>query len=169
MHKHLLWMIFALMLTACGGCSAIDETGGDEVIEADSLVVGDRLPEFEITMNDGSVVRTADLLGQPSVVVLFSVDCPDCRHELPEIQRLWNMNQADSLIPGQRIVTPTSTPLLGQQDIIAPLNNVLDPSEIWLLRRVFKVLNSFCPDNEHDQKLIAEMERLIVKEFNDEI
>ena len=77
--------------------------------------------------------------------------------------------QHDALISGQCIVTPTSTPLLGQQDIIAPLNNVLDPNEIWLLRRVFKVLNSFCPDNEHDQKLIAEMERLIVKEFNDEI
>lgn len=77
--------------------------------------------------------------------------------------------QHEALIPGQRIITPTSTPLLGQQDIIAPLNNVLDPSEIWLLRRVFKVLNSFCPDNEHDQKLIAEMERLIVKEFKDEI
>ena len=77
--------------------------------------------------------------------------------------------QHESLIPSPRIVTPTSTPLLGQQDIIAQLNNVLDPSEIWLLRRVFKVLNSFCPDNEHDQKLIAEMERLIVKEFNDEI
>ena len=77
--------------------------------------------------------------------------------------------QHEALLPGQRIVTPTSTPLLGQQDIIAPLNNVLDPSEIWLLRRVFKVLNSFCPDNEHDQNLIAEMERLIVKEFNDEI
>lgn len=75
----------------------------------------------------------------------------------------------EALLPGQRIVTPTSTPLLGQQDIIAPLNNVLDPSEIWLLRRVFKVLNSFCPDNEHDQNLIAEMERLIVKEFNDEV
>jgi molecular chaperone HtpG len=77
--------------------------------------------------------------------------------------------QHEALLPSQRIVTPTSTPLLGQQDIIAPLNNVLDPSEIWLLRRVFKVLNSFCPDNEHDQNLIAEMERLIVKEFNDEI
>ena len=77
--------------------------------------------------------------------------------------------QHEALISGQYIVTPTSTPLLGQQDIIASLNNVLDPSEIWLLRRVFKVLNSFCPDNEHDQKLIAEMERLIVKEFNDEI
>lgn len=77
--------------------------------------------------------------------------------------------QHEALLPGQRIVTPTSTPLLGQQDIIAPLNNVLDPSEIWLLRRVFKVLNSYCPDNEHDQNLIAEMERLIVKEFNDEV
>lgn len=77
--------------------------------------------------------------------------------------------QHESLLPGQRVITPTSTPLLGQQDIIAPLNNVLDPSEIWMLRRVFKVLNSFCPDNEHDQKLIAEMERLIVKEFKDEI
>ena len=90
-------MIFALTLTACGGCSAIDETGGDEVIEADSLVVGDQLPEFEVTMNDGSVVRTADLLGQPSVVVLFSVDCPDCRHELPEIQRLWDMSRKGEL------------------------------------------------------------------------
>lgn len=77
--------------------------------------------------------------------------------------------QHEALLPGQYIVTPTSTPLLGQQDIIAPLNNVLDPSEIWLLRRVFKVLNSFCPDNEHDQYLIAEMERLIVKEFNNEV
>ena len=77
--------------------------------------------------------------------------------------------QHEALLPGQRIITPTSTPLLGQQDIIAPLNNVLDPSEIWLLRRVFKVLNSFCPDNEHDQKLIADMERLIVKEFSDEV
>jgi hypothetical protein len=108
MNKNSLWMLAAILsysfaMTACGGCSAIDETGGDEVIEADSLVVGDQLPEFEVTMNDGSVVRTADLLGQPSVVVLFSVDCPDCRHELPEIQRLWNMNESDSLIQGQRI------------------------------------------------------------------
>lgn len=77
--------------------------------------------------------------------------------------------QHEALLPDQRIFTPTSTPLLGQQDIIAPLNNVLEPSEIWLLRRVFKVLNSFCPNNEHDQKLIAEMERLIVKEFKDEV
>ena len=74
----------------------------------------------------------------------------------------------ETMSSSQRIISPTSTPLLGQQDIIAPLNNVLDPSEIWMLRRVFKVLNSFCPDNERDKKLISEMERLIVKEFKHE-
>ena len=104
MRKFLLWFLAALLMTACGGCSAIDDkVDGDEVTDADSLVVGDQLPEFEVTMNDGSVVRTADLQGQPSVVVLFSVDCPDCRHELPEIQRLWDMNEADSLVQGQHI------------------------------------------------------------------
>jgi hypothetical protein len=66
-------------------------------MDADSLVVGDQLPEFEVTMNDGSVVRTADLQGQPSVVVLFSVDCPDCRHELPEVQKLWDMSRQGEL------------------------------------------------------------------------
>ena len=85
-------------LTACGGCSAIgDEADGDEVMDADSLVVGDQLPAFEVTMNDGSVVRTADLKGQPSVVVLFSVDCPDCRHELPEVQKLWDRSRQGEL------------------------------------------------------------------------
>ena len=104
MRKFLLWFLAALLMTACGGCSATDDkVDGDEVIEADSLVVGDKLPEFKVTMSDGSMVRTADLLGKPSVVVLFSIDCMDCRHQLPQIQRLWDMNQADSLIPGQRI------------------------------------------------------------------
>ena len=98
MRKFLLWFLAALLMTACGGCSAIDDkVDGDEVTDADSLVVGDQLPAFEVTMNDGSVVRTADLKGQPSVVVLFSVDCPDCRHELPEVQKLWDRSRQGEL------------------------------------------------------------------------
>ena len=64
------------------------------------------------------------------------------------------------------IPKPTTTRLLAQQDIISPLQALLDPSEVWTIRRVFRVLNTYCPQNEHDQKLIAEMERLIVKEFS---
>lgn len=98
MRKFLLWFLAALLMTACGGCSATDDkVDGDEVMDADSLVVGDQLPAFEVTMNDGSVVRTADLQGQPSVVVLFSVDCPDCRHQLPEVQKLWDMSRQGEL------------------------------------------------------------------------
>ena len=98
MRKLMLWFLAALLMTACGGCSATDDkVDGDEVMDADSLVVGDQLPEFEVTMNDGSVVRTADLKGQPSVVVLFSVDCPDCRHELPEVQKLWDRSRQGEL------------------------------------------------------------------------
>jgi hypothetical protein len=104
MNKHLLWLFALLMMTACGACSSDNQAGdGNEVIEADSLVVGDKLPEFKVTMSDGSMVRTADLLGKPSVVVLFSIDCMDCRHQLPQIQRLWDMNQKNSVIQGQRI------------------------------------------------------------------
>jgi cytochrome oxidase Cu insertion factor (SCO1/SenC/PrrC family) len=98
MRKFLLWFLAALLMTACGGCSATDDkVDGDKVTDADSLVVGDQLPAFEVTMNDGSVVRTADLKGQPSVVVLFSVDCPDCRHELPEVQKLWDRSRQGEL------------------------------------------------------------------------
>ena len=98
MKKYLLWFLCALMMTACSSCSAgHGQAGDDQAFKADSLVVGDRLPDFEGSMNDGSVVHTADLLGQPSVVVLFSVYCTDCRHELPEIQRLWDMSRQGEL------------------------------------------------------------------------
>ena len=31
------------------------------------------------------------------MVVLFSVDCPDCRHELPEVQKLWDRSRQGEL------------------------------------------------------------------------
>lgn len=61
-----------------------------------------------------------------------------------------------------------STPLIGKKDILAPLNGILEQNEVWILRRVFRVLNLYCPNNEHDQKLINEIEEQIVKEFSNE-
>ena len=51
------------------------------------------------------------------------------------------------------------------KDVLDPLKGVLDESELWIIRRVFSVLNRFCPKTEHDRNLVAELEKLIVKEF----
>ena len=77
----LLFMLLVLMVfSAC--------ISDDDSPEGTSLGVSDTLPTFQVVMNDGTTVRTSDLLGDVSVVVLFSVDCGDCRVELPEVQRL---------------------------------------------------------------------------------
>lgn len=126
-------------------------------------------PTTDFTTPSTTTETQIDFPTSPAADNTTAFSSPTDNQPYPSSVQELATNQHEALWPGQRIVTPTSTPLLGQQDIIAPLNNVLDPNEIWLLRRVFKVLNSFCPDNEHDQNLIAEMERLIVKEFNDEV
>lgn len=82
----LLFILFVLaVFSACISDDPEKESPGAD------LSVGDALPAFQVTMNDGSTIRTSDLLGGVSVVVLFSVDCGDCRLELPEIQRLWDL------------------------------------------------------------------------------
>jgi molecular chaperone HtpG len=81
-----------------------------------------------------------------------------------------SLDSADGALACSHVdISPSSTtvnPLLGSQDIISPLQSLLEPSEVWTIRRVFRVMNMYCPKNEHDQKLIAEMKRLIVLEFS---
>ena len=79
-------LFILLVLTVFSACISDDDPSAGP-----SLGVGDSLPAFQVTMNDGTTVRTTDLLGGVSVVVLFSVDCGDCRRELPEVQRLWDL------------------------------------------------------------------------------
>ena len=62
----------------------------DRLPDGSGLEPGDRLPDFSIVMNDGSVLRTEDLAGKISVIVLFHTGCPDCRAELPDIQRIYD-------------------------------------------------------------------------------
>lgn len=103
--------------------------------------------------------------------------------QIPEIKQDGNSEQKNSYVINSAATTnshpdisdidvlskikdvATVTPAFTQQDIISPLYNVLDADEIWTIRRIFRVLNTYCPKNDHDQKLITEMERLIVKEF----
>ena len=86
-----MWTRSFLTLFVLAVLSSCISDDSDKDSQGANLVVGDSLPTFQVTMNDGSTIRTSDLLGGVSVVVLFSVDCGDCRMELPEVQRLWNL------------------------------------------------------------------------------
>lgn len=63
----------------------------------DDLKVGDKLPNFSVTMNDGSVVTGEALRRGVSVVVFFTTTCPDCQQMLPEMQRIYDRFSAQGV------------------------------------------------------------------------
>ena len=77
--------IFAVMavLTVLSGCIKEKQTGAD-------LKVGDRLPDFEVVMDDGTVVTDEILSESVSVVMFFHTSCPDCRQVLPQMQKVYD-------------------------------------------------------------------------------
>ena len=52
--------------------------------------VGDSVPDFTVTMNDGSQVTGASLREGVSVIVFFTTQCPDCREVLPHIKMFYD-------------------------------------------------------------------------------
>ena len=52
--------------------------------------VGDKLPAFSVTMNDGQVVSNDSLKGSYSLVMFFHTSCGDCRQTLPVIQQAYD-------------------------------------------------------------------------------
>ena len=79
--KHL--MIFCLAGILMTGCIKEKQTGAD-------LKVGDILPDFEVVMNDGSVVTDEILKEKVSVVMFFHTTCPDCQQALPRMQQIYD-------------------------------------------------------------------------------
>lgn len=75
--------LLMLLLTSCS--MADDEDTKDK---NDNIVnVGNPLPTFTIIVNNGTHLSTSDLIGKPSVIIFFSTTCPDCQHQLPELNR----------------------------------------------------------------------------------
>lgn len=75
-------LILAVSVLAVSACIR------DKIPEGAELGPGDRLPEFSVILDDGSVVSTGDLSGKVSMIVFFHTGCPDCQAELPVIQRI---------------------------------------------------------------------------------
>ena len=71
------------VLAVLSGCIKEKQTGAD-------LKVGDRLPDFEVVMDDGTVVTDEILSESVSVVMFFHTSCPDCRQVLPHMQKIYD-------------------------------------------------------------------------------
>ena len=80
MHKlsTILLLIFLSL-----SCIKEKQTGAD-------LVIGDRIPDFTVTMNDGSTVSGEQLREGVSCIVFFTTLCPDCQQTLPHVQKIYD-------------------------------------------------------------------------------
>ena len=79
----ILYSLLMMIVCTTTGCVTDDEPDGP------SLIAGDPLPEFSVTMNNGEVISTNSLKGTIPVIVFFNTGCSDCQKELPVIQKLW--------------------------------------------------------------------------------
>jgi peroxiredoxin len=77
--KNIWIVVLGLVLSSCIKEKQVDE-----------LMVGDRLPDFEVVMNDGSVIDDDILSGGVSVVMFFHTSCPDCQQALPGVQQIYD-------------------------------------------------------------------------------
>ncbi len=85
--KNIWIVVIGLILSSC-----IKEKQGEE------LVVGDRLPDFEVVMNDGSIIDDDILAEGISVVMFFHTSCPDCQQALPRMQQIYDEYASKGII-----------------------------------------------------------------------
>ena len=74
---------FLLVLLCLTSCIKEKQTGAD-------LSVGDRIPDFDVMMNDGTLVSGAQLSKGVCCIVFFTTGCNDCKATLPHIQNLYD-------------------------------------------------------------------------------
>ncbi len=75
-------LLAALALLAACIYDPADPPGG-------SIGVGDTLPEFSVTLSDGTPLSSGRLKGGVSLIMFFSTGCPDCEAVLPSVQSLY--------------------------------------------------------------------------------
>lgn len=73
---------FFLFLSAC-------ITEEKEPLVGNELVVGDKIPDFSVVMNNGEWIGNEDLLGKVTLIVFFHTSCKDCQQELPVLQAFY--------------------------------------------------------------------------------
>lgn len=78
--------ILLLMLISFVALSCIKERDNGK----NDLKVGAEIPEFSVVMNDGTTLNSSSLKSGVSLIMFFNTNCPDCKHTLPTVQKIYN-------------------------------------------------------------------------------
>lgn len=83
--KHFIAFLIIALVTLSSCLGKVEQvTSGNDIVQ-----LGQKLPLFTITLDDGTTLNTAQLQGRPSVIIFFNTLCGDCRRELPIVQRAY--------------------------------------------------------------------------------
>jgi hypothetical protein len=80
-------MFLGILGSLLGFSSCIGEDLPTEQKEVVS--VGDRVPDFEVMLSDGSRFSSRSGNGEIKMIAFFDTDCSDCQRFLPELQQLF--------------------------------------------------------------------------------
>lgn len=71
---------------------------GNQLAAVSQPYEGFTAPDFDFTDSSGNIVKLSDLRGQPVILNFWASWCPPCRAEMPAIQSVHQVNQAQGLV-----------------------------------------------------------------------
>lgn len=81
---------FLKLLSAVSAAILVTSCVYEGLNKVEDLDVGDRIPDFSVEMNDGSIVTGEQLREGISLIMFFNTGCPDCAVTLPEVQKIYD-------------------------------------------------------------------------------
>ncbi len=91
----ILLAAFVVLVSSCG--TIVEEL--PTYAETSIVGVGDKAPEFGVTTLDGEYVTVGGAMAEPTLLILFSHTCPDCKNLLTALQQ-----ELDSGVVDHRII-----------------------------------------------------------------
>ena len=83
--KILKLLIFCALSVVLSGCVLGDRGEPDGA----NIQVGDALPDFRVTLNDGTEITTQSLAGKVSLILFIDVTCSNCMQQIPAVENAY--------------------------------------------------------------------------------
>ncbi|MEG3159663.1 TlpA disulfide reductase family protein [Sphingomonas sp. LB2R24] len=84
-------------IMTCAALLAASAAPGPATATTAAVKIGERSPDFELTLIDGSKVRSADLRGQVVVLNFWATWCGPCKAELPLLDNYYRLRKDNGL------------------------------------------------------------------------